>query len=254
LCPPWRGTMASASAASYQSAAAAAAAAAASAAAAAARSAFRRYIEEQNEDPHEPGCKRRLPDSHAARDGKQQCVAATAAADRGPVSPRDQSSWDACSAERDGYGAISGARLEALREQGPRGRYTHISRSCTVFVPAGAEAAEARLQAARRERDERLLAESEVAHVVGWLVAGVERVQKAAAAAAVRRKEARSMGSEQREAAACDEAAAQVVEWLVQSVVEQAGAACREPRWRSWVAPGGPPPFPSRKRGGAQER
>jgi hypothetical protein len=74
--------------------------------------------------------------------------------------------------------------------------------------------------------DARLQAESEVAHVVERLVAGVERVQKAAAAAAVRRKGARGMGSEQRKAAARAEAAAQVVEWLVQSVAEQVGAAC----------------------------
>ena len=245
-------------AACYKSAAAAAAAAAASAAAAAARSAFRRYIEEQHEDPHEPGCKRRLPEGHATRDSKrsskQQCVeghlehpAATAAADRGPVSLCDQSSlgaWSAAmaqpgmpmtegevirQAERDGYTAVSGPGLEALREQvwqGPRGKYTRASRSCTVFVPAGAEAAEARLLAARRERDARLQAESEVAHVMERLVAGVERVQKAAAAAAVRRKGARGMGSEQRKAAARAEAAAQVVEWLVQSVAEQVGAAC----------------------------
>ena len=228
-------------ASSYQSAAAAAAAAAASAAAAAARSAFRRYTEEQHEGPHEPGCKRRLPDSHATRDSKHQCVeghlehtTAAAAADRGPVSGMPLTEGEAVTegevvrqAERGGYGAVSGSGLEALREQvwqGPRGRYTHISRSCTVFVPAGAEVAEARLLAARRERDERLQAESEVAHVVGWLVTGVERAQKAAAAAAVRRKEAQSMGSEQREAAARVEAAAQVVEWLVQSVAEQAEA------------------------------
>ena len=159
---------------------------------------------------------------------------AAAAADRGPVSGMPLTEGEAVTegevvrqTERGGYGAVSGPRLEALREQvwqGPRGRYTHISRSCTVFVPAGAEVAEARLLAARRERDERLQAESEVAHVVGWLVTGVERAQKAAAAAAVRRKEAQSMGSEQREAAARVEAAAQVVEWLVQSVAEQAEA------------------------------